>query len=145
MVNIKKEKIFIRLSILSFILYMIIMLAFEGIIYIIVGMGFLSFLGFTYKSYLSILIFLVICYIMLLPVKYYSTTLIALFSSKSNISYFQQRIIHFILYTSFSSLIVGCVDYFLNNISIPPANQVLFILLCYLFETYLDSLILYKK
>lgn len=136
---------FIRLSILYFILYMIMTLIFKGLVYIIVGIGFLSFLGFTYKSYLIVLIFLVVCYIMLLPVNYYTTTLIALFKITSNISNFQQRLIDFILYTSFSSLIIGCVDYFLNDISITPDNQVLFIFLCYLLKTYSNLLILYKK
>ena len=41
--------------------------------------------------------FFIICYIMLLPVDYYSSILIGLFNSKNNMSKFQQKIIDFIL------------------------------------------------
>lgn len=121
------------------------MLVFEAIIYTIVGIGFLSFLGFTYDSYISVIIFLIICYVMLIPADYYTSILISLFKTKSNISIFQQRTIDFILYTSFSSLVVGIVDFFMEGISISPANQILFVLLYYLLEMYSDMLFLSKK
>lgn len=124
---------------------MVAMLVFEAIIYTIVGIGFLSFLGFTYDSYISVIIFLIICYVMLIPADYYTSILISLFKTKSNISIFQQRTIDFILYTSFSSLVVGIVDFFMEGISISPANQILFVLLYYLLEMYSDMLFLSKK
>ena len=123
---------------------MITMLAFEAIIYTIVGICFLSFLGFTYDSYISVILFLIICYIMLIPADYYTSILIGVFKTKSNISRFQQRAIDFILYTAFSSLVVGIVDFFMEDISISPANQVSFILLYYLFGVYSDALLLNK-
>jgi len=133
-----------KFTLLSFIIYMIIMLIFEAIIYTIAGIGFLSFLGFTYDSYKSVIIFLIICYIMLIPADYYTSILIGLFKAKSNISRFQQRTIDFILYTSFSCLVVGVVDFFIEGISISPANQILFVLLYYLLEIYSDVLLLSK-
>lgn len=123
---------------------MVTMLVFEAIIYTIVGIGFLSFLGFTYDSYISVIIFLIFCYVMLIPADYYTSILISLFKTKSNISRFQQIAIDFILYTSFSSLVVGIVDFFMEGISISPANQILFVLLCYLLEMYSDMLFLSK-
>lgn len=123
---------------------MITMLTFEAIIYTVVGIGFLSFLGFTYDSYISVIIFLIICYIMLIPADYYTSILIGIFKIKSNISSFQQRAIDFIIYMSFSSLVVGIVDFFMDSISISPANQVIFILLSYLLEMYSDILLLNK-
>lgn len=123
---------------------MITMLIFEAIIYIVVGIGFLSFLGFTYNSYISVIFFLIVCYIMLIPADYYTSLLIGIFKAKSNISKFQQRAIDFILYTSFSSLVVGIVDFFMEGISISPANQILFVLLCYLLEVYSDAILLNK-
>ena len=60
------------------------MLIWECFIYTIVNIGFLSFLGFTYKSYLSVILFFTICYILLLPVDYYSSILIGLLKSKNN-------------------------------------------------------------
>ncbi|WP_278246245.1 YrvL family regulatory protein [Terrisporobacter othiniensis] len=129
---------------LSFIIYMVTMLVFEAIIYTVVGIGFLSFLGFTYDSYISVIIFLIICYVMLIPADYYTSILIGLFKIKSNISRFQQRAIDFILYTSFSSLVVGIVDFFMEGISISPANQILFVLLYYLLDMYSDMLLLSK-
>lgn len=134
-----------KLTILSFIIYMITVIIFECFIYTLVGIGFLSFLGFTYKSYSSAIIFFIICYIMLLPVDYYSSILIGLFNSKNNMSKFQQKIIDFILYTAFSSLVIGSVDFFMDGIHISPTNQVLFILLYYLFKSYSDFIILSKK
>ena len=77
------------------------------------GLGFLSFLGFTYDSYISVIIFLIICYVMLIPADYYTSILIGLFKTKSNISRFQQRAIDFILYTSFSSLIDIIINFFI--------------------------------
>lgn len=144
MIDIKKEKIILKFTPLSFIIYMVTMLVFEAIIYTIVGIGFLSFLGFTYDSYISVIVFLIICYVMLIPADYYTSILIGLFKTKSNISRFQQRSIDFILYTSFSSLVVGIVDFFMEGISISPANQILFVLLCYLLEMYSDMLFLSK-
>lgn len=144
MINIKKEKIILRFTLLSFIMYMITMLIFETIIYILVSIGILSFLGFTYDSYISVIIFLVICYILLIILDYYTSVLIALFKSKSNISRFQQRAIDFILYTSFSCLIVGFVDFFIKGVSISPANQVLFVLIYYILEMLSDNLLLSK-
>lgn len=123
---------------------MITMSVFEAIIYIIVSVGFLSFLGFTYDSYISVVIFLISCYLMLIPANYYTSILIGLFKTKSNISKFQQRAIDFILYTSFSSLVVGIVDFFMDGINISPANQVIFVLLSYLLEVYSDYLLLNK-
>lgn len=123
---------------------MITMLTFEVITYTIVGIGFLSFLGFTYDSYISVIIFLIICYIMLIPADYYTSILIAIFKIKSNISSFQQRAIDFILYMCFSSLVVGIVDFFMDSISISPANQVIFILLSYILDVYSDILFLNK-
>ena len=128
----------------SFIIYMITMLIFEAIIYTIVGIGLLSFLGFSYDSYISVIIFLIICYIMLIPANFYISILIGIFKTKSNISRFQQRSIDFILYTSFSSLVVGIVDFFMEGISISPANQVLFVLLYYLLDVYSDVFLLSK-
>lgn len=125
-------------------MYMITMLIFETIIYILVSIGILSFLGFTYDSYISVIIFLVICYILLIILDYYTSVLIALFKSKSNISRFQQRAIDFILYTSFSCLIVGFVDFFIKGVSISPANQVLFVLIYYILEMLSDNLLLSK-
>lgn len=121
------------------------MLIFEAIIYTIVGIGFLSFLGFTYDSYISAILFLIICYIMLMPANYYTSIFVGLFKSKSNASPFQQRALDFILYTAFSSLVIGIVDFFMKGISISPANQVLFILLSYLLDVYCDALLLGKK
>ena len=118
------------------------MLVFEMIIYILVGIGILSFLGFTYDSYRSVIIFLVICYILLIILDYYTSILITLFKSKANISRFQQRAIDFILYTSFSCLIVGFVDFFIKGISISPANQILFVLIYYILEVLSDSFLL---
>ena len=115
---------------------MFFILIFEGFVYTLVGIGFLSFLGFTYDSYISVIIFLAVCYI---------SILVGLFKAKSNISYFQQQIIDFILYAAFSSLVIGGVDFFMKGIHITPANQVLFIILCYLFQTYSDFIILIKK
>ena len=145
MINIKKEKRIIKITILSFTLYLISMLIWECFIYTIVNIGFLSFLGFTYKSYLSVILFFIICYILLLPVDYYSSILIGLLKSKNNISKFQQRVLDFILYSSFSSLVIGSVDFFMEDIHISPANQVLLIILYYLFESYFDYLLLRKK
>lgn len=145
MINIKKEKRIIKITILSFTLYLISMLIWECFIYTIVNIGFLSFLGFTYKSYLSVILFFTICYIMLLPVDYYSSILIGLLKSKNNVSKFQQRVLDFILYSSFSSLVIGSVDFFMEDIHISPANQVLLIILYYLFESYFDYLLLRKK
>ena len=144
MINIKKEKIILKFTLLSFIISMVAMLIFETIIYTIAGIGFLSFLGFTYDSYISVIIFLIICYIMLIPADYYTSILIGLFKAKSNISRFQQRAIDFILYTSFSCLVVGIVDFFMEGISISPANQIIFVLLYYLLEIYSDVLLLSK-
>lgn len=124
---------------------MFFILIFEGFVYTLVGIGFLSFLGFTYDSYISVIIFLAVCYIILLPVNYYISILVGLFKAKSNISYFQQQIIDFILYAAFSSLVIGGVDFFMKGIHITPANQILFIILCYLFQTYSDFIILIKK
>ena len=81
---------------------------------------------------------------MLIPANFYISILIGIFKTKSNISRFQQRSIDFILYTSFSSLVVGIVDFFMESISISPANQVLFILLYYLLEMYSDVFLLSK-
>ena len=145
MINIKKEKKIIKLDILPFTIYVIIMIIFEWLIYTLVGIGFLSFLGFTYKSYSSVITFFIICYIMLIPVDYYSYILIGLFNNKNNMSRFQQLIINFILYTAFSCLVIGSVDFFMDDIHITPANQVLFILLYYLFKSYSDIVFLTKK
>lgn len=145
MINIKKEKKIIKLDILPFTIYVIIMIIFEWFIYTLVGIGFLSFLGFTYKSYSSVITFFIICYIMLIPVDYYSYILIGLFNNKNNMSRFQQLIINFILYTAFSCLVIGSVDFFMDDIHITPANQVLFILLYYLFKSYSDIVFLTKK
>ena len=100
---------------------------------------------YIYKSYLSVILFFTICYILLLPVDYYSSILIGLLKSKNNISKFQQRVLDFILYSSFSSLVIGYVDFFMEDIHISPANQVLLIILYYLFESYFDYLLLRKK
>ena len=81
---------------------------------------------------------------MLIPAYYYTSILIGLFKVKSNISSFQQRAMDFILYTSFSCLVVGIVDFFMEGISISPANQILFVLLYYLLEIYSDVLLLNK-
>ena len=129
---------------LSFIMYLFTMLIFETIIYILVGVGLLSFLGFTYDSYISVIIFLVICYILLIITDYYTSILIGLFKARSNISRFQQRSIDFILYTSLSCLIIGIVDFLIKGISISPANQVLFVILYYLLELFFDMLIFGK-
>ena len=129
---------------LSFIMYLFTMLIFETIIYILVGVGLLSFLGFTYDSYISVIIFLVICYILLIITDYYTSILIGLFKARSNISRFQQRSIDFILYTSLSCLIIGIVDFLIKGISISPANQVLFVILYYLLELFFDMLIFEK-
>lgn len=129
---------------LSFIMYLFTMLIFETIIYILVGVGLLSFLGFTYDSYISVIIFLVICYILLIITDYYTSILIGLFKARSNISRFQQRTIDFILYTSLSCLIIGIVDFLIKGISISPANQVLFVILYYLLELFFDMLIFEK-
>lgn len=142
LIIIKKEKRIIKLSIFSFFLYIITMMLFEGIIYTIAGIGFLSFLGFQYSSYFSAIIFFILCYIMLLPVNYYISFLIGLFKAKSNITFRQQRCIDFILYLSFSTFIVGLVDYIMDSIIIIPANQILFVVLCYLLDVYSDYLIL---
>lgn len=146
MINIKKEeeKTIIKLTILSFTIYMIGILLLGAIVYTIVGIGILSFLGFTYDSYRSAVLFFIICYIMLIPADYYISFLIELFKIKSKISKFQQRVIDFILYTSFSSMVVGIVDYFMIGISISPSNQVLFIFLYYLLLMYSDNLLLSK-
>ena len=129
---------------LSFIMYLFTMLIFETIIYILVGVGLLSFLGFTYDSYISVIIFLVICYILLIITDYYTSILIGLFKARSNISRFQQRTIDFILYTSLSCLIIGIVDFLIKGISISPSNQVLFVILYYLLELFFDMLIFEK-
>ena len=129
---------------LSFIMYLFTMLIFETLIYILVGVGLLSFLGFTYDSYISVIIFLVICYILLIITDYYTSILIGLFKARSNISRFQQRSIDFILYTSLSCLIIGIVDFLIKGISISPANQVLFVILYYLLELFFDMLIFEK-
>lgn len=128
----------------SFIMYMITMLIFETIIYILVSIGILSFLGFTYESYTSVIVFLVICYILLTIFDYYTSILIGLFKSKSIISRFQQRAIDFILYTCFSCIIVGFVDFFIKGVSISPANQILFVLLYYILEVLSSNLLLSK-
>lgn len=82
---------------------------------------------------------------MIIPVDYYSYILIGLFNNKNNMSRFQQLIINFILYTAFSCLVIGSVDFFMDDIHITPANQVLFILLYYLFKSYSDIVFLTKK
>ena len=145
MINIKKEKILIKLAILSFSFYMIISFLFDGFLYTVVGIGLLSFLGFSYKSYTSAILFFMICYIMLLPSDYYTTFLIGLIKDKSNITVFQQRVLDFIFYVSFSSLVIGSVDFFMEDIHITPANQVLLIILYYLFQSYFDYFLLSKK
>lgn len=142
MIIIKKEKRILKLNIFSFFLYIIAMMLFEGIIYTVVGIGFLSFLGFQYSSYFSAFIFLIICYIILLPVDYYISFLVAIFKVKSNITFGQQRCIDFILYLAFSTFIVDLVDYFMDSIIISPANEILFVILCYLLDVYSDYLIL---
>ena len=141
-VIIKKYRKTMMLDIFSFFIYMIIIFLLKGFIYTVVGIGFLSFLGFQYDSYLSAIVFLVICYLIVFPADYYISFLVSLFKTKSNISFSQQRCIDFILYISFTSLIVGIVDYFMDSIIISPTNQILFVLLCYLLDVFSDLLFL---
>lgn len=117
----------------------------EIFIYTVIGIGLLSFLGFQYTSYFSVIIFLIICYIMLIPADYCSIFLISLLKIRSKLTNFQERCIDFIMYVCFSSIVIGLVDYLSSSINISSANQVLFILLCYLFDLCCEYFIMKKN
>ena len=145
MIKIYKEKKIIKTSFFTFIIYLLLILLLEGILYTLIGIGLLSFLGFQYESYLSAFIFFAYCYILMIPVNYYTSLLLSLFKLKSNITKFQERCIDFILYMLFASLVVGVVDYILPSVDISPSNQVLFILLCYSLEICSEYFLYTKK
>ncbi|WP_443082205.1 YrvL family regulatory protein [Terrisporobacter sp.] len=144
LINIKNEKKVIRISFFTFILYLLIMSLLEVFLYTVIGIGLLSFLGFQYTSYFSVIIFLIICYIMLILTDYCSTFLISLLKIKSKLTKFQERCIDFIMYVCFSTIVIGLVDYLSSNIDISSANQVLFIVMCYLFDICSEYFIMKK-
>lgn len=145
MIKIYKEKKIIKISFFTFIIYLLLILLLEGILYTLIGIGLLSFLGFQYESYLSAFIFFASCYILMIPVNYYTSLLLSLFKLKGNITKFQERCIDFILYMLFASLVVGVVDYILPSVDISPSNQVLFVLLCYSLEICSEYFLYTKK
>lgn len=110
----------------------------------VIGIGLLSFLGFQYKSYFNAIIFLIVCYIFMIPVDYYTSLIVSLFRNESKTTHFQERCLDFIIYTSLFSLVVGICEYLIPGINISPSNQILFVFLYYMLQVCCEYLLTKK-
>ncbi|RDY24694.1 hypothetical protein CHF27_000400 [Romboutsia maritimum] len=138
MINIKnKNRI---LEFISLFLFFAFFLIIEFFIFTLVGIGFLSFLGFDYNSFWSVILFFVIYFCAAIPTDFLCIAILDIFKYINKFSYFNYKILEFITEITLTFITINFIDFLMNCINIPLYTEVLFSILNYLLSQCIDFL-----
>nr|UWI51432.1 regulatory YrvL family protein [Clostridioides difficile] len=130
-----------RIPLGEFISVFLFFAVFFGItfcIFTVIGIGFLSFLGFEYKSLGSVLIFFLIYFCITTPIDFLCTTILDIFRYVNKLPYSIYKFCEFIIDFILTFLAMNIIDTFMDSITIPLSTEILFALLSYLLSECMD-------
>lgn len=136
MVKIKKKShVFEILALTMFILFFVI-IAF--VIFTLVGIGFLSFLGFEYKSLNSVILFFIVYFCIASPIDLVCTSLLDVIRYRNQLSHVSYKFLESFFDISLTFILVNILDVFMSSITIPLYTEILFAILSYVFSECMD-------
>lgn len=136
MVKIKKK--FQILEILALIIFALIFIVIAFIIFTAIGIGFLSFLGFEYDSFKSVLFFFVIYFCISNPIDFICTSLLDVIRYVNKLPYISYKFLEAFFDISLTFVLVNILDIFMQSIYIPTHTEILFAILSYTLSQCMD-------
>lgn len=136
MVKIKKKLQI--LEILALIIFALIFVVIAFIIFTAIGIGFLSFLGFEYDSYKSVLLFFVIYFCISRPIDFICTSLLDVIRYVNKFPYVSYKFLEAFFDISLTFVLVNIIDIFMKSVYIPTHSEILFAILSYAFSQCMD-------
>lgn len=119
-------------------MFFIIFFAISFLIFTIVGIGFLSFLGFEYNSVSSVILFFAIYFLIGSPIDFLCTSFLDVFRYVNRLPYKVYRVFEALLDILLTLITMDLIDRFMSSINIPSHTEVLFALLSYLLSQCVD-------
>lgn len=145
MVKILRKRKFPLWEIVSLMLFAICLLTIAFCIFTIVGIGFLSFLGFEYYSFKSVLLFFAIYFCVRRSTDVFFTTILDILKYVNRIPHLLYKLVDFFINFSLTFIIMNLLDLMMKSILIPFHTEVLFAILSYAFSVCIDFNSKYKK
>lgn len=140
MIKIDKKNKIPFVEILSLVLFFVILFGISFFIFTFIGIGFLSFLGFEYKSVGSVILFFAIYFLIESPIDFLCTSILDIFRYVNKLPYIRYKMIEALLDMLLTFIIMNIVDMSMNSINIPIHTKVLFSILSYLLSQCIDFL-----
>lgn len=136
MIKIKRR--FHFLEILTLIIFILLFISIAFIIFTIVGIGFLSFLGFEYDSLQSVFIFFIIYFCIASPIDIICTSLLDVLRYVNKLPYVSYKFVEAFFDISLTFILVNILDIFMKSITIPSYTEILFAILSYTLSECID-------
>ncbi|WP_243446352.1 YrvL family regulatory protein [Romboutsia weinsteinii] len=109
-------------------------------IFTVVGIGFLSFLGFEYDSVKSVLFFFLVYFCVNTPVDFVCTFFLDIAKYVSRLPHPLYKLLESLLDISITFITINVIDYFMSSICIPYTTGILFSILSYMLSQCSDFL-----
>lgn len=126
------------LEIFALTIFILFFIAIAFIIFTLIGIGFLSFLGFEYNSLKSVILFFIIYFCITSPIDYACTSLLDVIRYRNRLPYTSYKFLEGFFDISLTFILVNILDIFMKSISIPLHTEILFAILSYAFSECMD-------
>lgn len=138
MIKIKNKKKLPFFEFVYIFLFFAVFFLISFLLFTIVGIGFLSFLGFEYNSVSSVIFFFLIYFFVTRPIDFLCTTILDMARYVNRLPYPAYKFFEFMLDFILTVLVMGIIDVFMKSINIPLRTEVLFAILSYLLSESMD-------
>lgn len=118
---------------ISFLLFIILFFGVSFIISTVVGIGFLSFLGFEHDSFKSVIIFFIFYYCIGKPIDFLCISFLDIMKYVNKLPNKVYKFLEFTFQVSITFITINIIDLFMKSITISSLTEILFALLSYAF------------